>query len=178
MISVLIRVLFYSTVYQAQFQGESEYGPSGTGKPRRSATLTSARNSVDLPKKPTDDETADDAAKVREPSKTEPDHKPEPPIEQHVFQTIFLNKDTSEHQWSRDDIDKDKVILEKWWRQQSHRAQHYSRTVPWMMFLNGKHHTHFAGAWTILSESASLFTGASCTESRIPFSQTCTKSAL
>lgn len=24
-----------------------------------------------------------------------------------------------------------------------------------MMFLNGKHHTHFAGAWTILSSSSS-----------------------
>lgn len=27
-----------------------------------------------------------------------------------------------------------------------------SGTVPWMMFLNGKRRTHFAGAWTILSE--------------------------
>ncbi|KAK4046052.1 hypothetical protein OIV83_006398 [Microbotryomycetes sp. JL201] len=146
-----IEMSFDLTVYQAQFQGESEYGPAGTGKPRKSATLTSARNSADLPSKPTDDVTAKQADRVRETSKSDPEHRPEPPLEQHVFQTIFLNKDTSEHQWSRDDIAKDKIILEKWWHQQSHRCQLYRWTVPFMMFLNGKHHTHFAGAWTILN---------------------------
>ena len=30
-------------------------------------------------------------------------------IDDHVFQTIFLNKDTSEHLWSRDQIDKSKI---------------------------------------------------------------------
>ncbi|KAM0786595.1 hypothetical protein ACM66B_002049 [Microbotryomycetes sp. NB124-2] len=146
-----IEMSFDLTVYQAQFQGESEYGPAGTGKPRKSATLTSARNSVDVPSKPTDEATAKQADKVRETSKSDPERRPERPLEQHVFQTIFLNKDTSEHQWSRDDIAKDKIILEKWWHQQSHRCQLYRWTVPFMMLLNGKHHTHFAGAWTILN---------------------------
>ncbi|KAH7889113.1 hypothetical protein F5I97DRAFT_1941780 [Phlebopus sp. FC_14] len=74
-----------------------------------------------------------------------------PPLDKHVFQTIFLDRDGSSEKWSRGDIDKDKVIYEKWWKQQSHRWQHYAGTVPWMMLLNGKHHTLYAGAWTILN---------------------------
>jgi hypothetical protein len=56
----------------------------------------------------------------------------------HVFQTIFLDKESSSSLWSKDEVAKDKVILEKWWKQQSHRWQHYAGTVPWMMFINGK----------------------------------------
>lgn len=63
-----------------------------------------------------------------------------PPAEDHVYQTIFLNKDTSEH-WTKDEIAEDKIILEKWWKQQSHRWQHYAGTVPWMWTINGKNHT-------------------------------------
>lgn len=65
------------------------------------------------------------------------------------------------------------MILEKWWKQQSHRWQHYAGTVPWMGLINGKvsisqvplveyrkvltmfapqNHTQFAGAWTVISE--------------------------
>lgn len=40
-----------------------------------------------------------------------------PPVQDHVYQTIFLDKHGSEHKWSRDEIDKDKIILEKWWKQ-------------------------------------------------------------
>ncbi|KAG8681868.1 hypothetical protein FRC08_015353 [Ceratobasidium sp. 394] len=81
------------------------------------------------------------------------DHTPHPekPMEQHVFQTIFLDRDSSEHLWTLGEIQEDKRIKEKWWKQQSHRWQHYAKVVPWMMFLNGKNHTHFAGAWTILN---------------------------
>lgn len=36
----------------------------------------------------------------------------------HVYQTIFLDRDGSENLWSRDEINKDEIILEKWWKQQ------------------------------------------------------------
>ncbi|KAG6840424.1 hypothetical protein C0991_006774 [Blastosporella zonata] len=61
------------------------------------------------------------------------------PLDHHVFQTIFLdNSPESVRLWSKDEIRPDKVILEKWWKQQSHRWQHYAGTVPWMGFINGK----------------------------------------
>lgn len=70
-------------------------------------------------------------------------------MEDHVFQTIFLDKEGSSDLWTIDEIPKEKRIYEKWWKQQSHRAQHYYKVVPWMMFLNGKNHTQFAGAWYV-----------------------------
>lgn len=110
------------TIYQGQFQGESEYGPSGDGQPKPSfLPPSSTSSSLSLPS-PTP--TSDTASSVREPSKTDPDHKSEPPLRKHVFQTIFLDKEDSEHLWSRGEIDKGEVVLEKWWKQQSHRWQH------------------------------------------------------
>ncbi|CAE6532278.1 unnamed protein product [Rhizoctonia solani] len=81
------------------------------------------------------------------------DHTPhdEKPMEQHVFQTIFLDRDSSESMWTWNEIPEEKRIYEKWWKQQSHRWQHYAKVVPWMMFINGKNHTHFAGAWSVLN---------------------------
>ncbi|EUC61602.1 flavin containing amine oxidasedehydrogenase, putative [Rhizoctonia solani AG-3 Rhs1AP] len=81
------------------------------------------------------------------------DHTPhdEKPMEQHVFQTIFLDRDSSENMWTWNEIREEKRIHEKWWKQQSHRWQHYAKVVPWMMFINGKNHTHFAGAWSVLN---------------------------
>ncbi|CAE6460581.1 unnamed protein product [Rhizoctonia solani] len=81
------------------------------------------------------------------------DHTPhdEKPMEQHVFQTIFLDRDSSEKMWTWNEIREEKRIYEKWWKQQSHRWQHYAKVVPWMMFINGKNHTHFAGAWSVLN---------------------------
>ncbi|KAG8710726.1 hypothetical protein FRC11_004189 [Ceratobasidium sp. 423] len=81
------------------------------------------------------------------------DHTPhgKKPIEQHVFQTIFLDRDSSESMWTWNEIPEEKRIYEKWWKQQSHRWQHYAKVVPWMMFINGKNHTHFAGAWSVLN---------------------------
>ncbi|KAF8625233.1 hypothetical protein AX17_006899 [Amanita inopinata Kibby_2008] len=74
------------------------------------------------------------------------------PLERHVFQTIFLNKEPeSSKYWSKDEINPDEVIMQKWWKQQSHRWQHYAGTVPWMGLINGKNHTYFAGAWTVLN---------------------------
>lgn len=96
----------------------------------------------------------------------------QPPLERHVFQTIFLDHSPESRQfWTKGEIDSNEVILEKWWKQQSHRWQHYAGTVPWMGLINGKvsiaqvsifqnvlttlalqNHTQFAGAWTVLSK--------------------------
>ena len=66
---------------------------------------------------------------------------PEPPLHKHVFQTIFLDRDGSQELWTWKEIAEEKRIHEKWWKQQSHRWQHYAAVVPWMMFINGKHNT-------------------------------------
>jgi len=71
------------------------------------------------------------------------------PFERHVFQSIFLNKRSSEL-WTMGEIDEDKVIEGKWWHQLGHRWQHSARVVPGMMWLNGKNHTYFAGSWTLV----------------------------
>lgn len=71
------------------------------------------------------------------------------PFERHVFQSIFLDK-TNRQLWTIDEIDKSKVIEEKWWHQLGHRWQHYVRVVPGMMFINGKNNTFFAGSWTLV----------------------------
>jgi hypothetical protein len=70
--------------------------------------------------------------------------------ERHVYQTIFLDKERSDL-WTKDAIDKNKVIGEKWWHQFGHRWQHYLRVVPGMMFVNGENSTVFAGAWTLVN---------------------------
>ena len=66
---------------------------------------------------------------------------PSVPFENHVFQTIFLDRDGSEGLWTWGDIRGEKRMHEKWWKQQSHRWQHYAGVVPGMMWINGKHHT-------------------------------------
>ena len=78
-----------------------------------------------------------------------PDNKEYP----HVYQTIFLNKDMS-NEWTKDEIDKDKVILEKWWKQQGHNWTHYLGTVPWLWTINGKNHTQFAGGWGLVNSQS------------------------
>ncbi len=60
-------------------------------------------------------------------------------------------------QWTKGDIDPDKIILEKWWKQQGHNWTHYLGTVPWLWTINGKNQTHFAGGWGLVnSESVSV----------------------
>ncbi|KAL8907860.1 MAG: hypothetical protein Q9171_005685, partial [Xanthocarpia ochracea] len=81
-----------------------------------------------------------------------PDKSPVP-YENHVFQSIFLDKSNS-HLWTIDSIDESKIIERKWWHQLGHRWQHYVRVVPNMMFINspGKGtHTTFAGSWTLVN---------------------------
>lgn len=71
------------------------------------------------------------------------------PYENHVFQSIFLDKE-NRHLWTMDQIDESKIIEKKWWHQLGHRWQHYVRVVPNMMFINGKNRTLFAGSWTLV----------------------------
>ncbi|CAL8584035.1 hypothetical protein XPA_009643 [Xanthoria parietina] len=81
-----------------------------------------------------------------------PDKSPVP-YENHVFQSIFLDK-THSHLWTIDDIDESKIIERKWWHQLGHRWQHYVRVVPNMMFINrpgSNTHTTFAGSWTLVN---------------------------
>ncbi|KAJ5900450.1 uncharacterized protein N7473_004520 [Penicillium subrubescens] len=72
------------------------------------------------------------------------------PLNEHVFQTIFLN-DQQKDMWTWNDIDPSKIIARKWWHQFGHRWQHYLRVVPGMMFINGKNKTHYAGSWTMVN---------------------------
>lgn len=74
-----------------------------------------------------------------------------PPLEadRHVYQTIYLN-DRQKHLWTWENVDPDKIIARKWWRQFGHRWQHYLRVVPGMMFINGRNRTTYAGAWTMV----------------------------
>ena len=78
------------------------------------------------------------------------------PFDSHVFQSIFLDK-TNQHLWTMDQIDESKIIEKKWWHQLGHRWQHYLRVVPGMMFINGRNHTWYAGSWTLVVSSPTLF---------------------
>ena len=72
------------------------------------------------------------------------------PLEDHVFQTIFLNKE-HKHLWSKDEINKDKIIREDWWHQLCHSWKHYAFVVPFMRFINKSPHTTYAAAWTMVN---------------------------
>jgi hypothetical protein len=62
----------------------------------------------------------------------------------HIYQTIFLDRDGSGELWTKREIKQDFIIGEKWWKQQSHRWQHYARVVPWMWAINGTRGTLYA----------------------------------
>lgn len=76
---------------------------------------------------------------------------PDVPFENHVFQTIFLNKHRDGHLWSINEIDESKIIRKDWWHQLCHSFTHYVFVVPWMWLLQGRHHTRFAAAWTLVN---------------------------
>ncbi|KAI9632138.1 uncharacterized protein MKK02DRAFT_20857 [Dioszegia hungarica] len=75
----------------------------------------------------------------------------EKPLEDHVFQTIFLNNKHTDT-WDKDEIKKDKIIREDWWHQLCHSWTHYAFVVPliWLLNRNSKH-TTYAGAWTLVN---------------------------
>ena len=76
---------------------------------------------------------------------------PDVKFENHVFQTIFLNKQRDGHLWSIDEIDESKIIRKDWWHQLCHSFTHYLFVIPWMMFLQGRNHTRYAAAWTLIN---------------------------
>lgn len=73
------------------------------------------------------------------------------PFEQHVFQTIYLNKDRDRTHWTDDEIDPSKIIRQDWWHQLCHSWTHYVFVVPWMMFLQARKHTRYAASWTLVN---------------------------
>lgn len=74
------------------------------------------------------------------------------PFEDHVFQTIFLNKERDGHLWTDDEIDPAKIIRTDWWHQLCHSFTHYLLVVPWLMFLqSARNHTRFAANWTMVN---------------------------
>lgn len=73
------------------------------------------------------------------------------PFEDHVFQTIYLNKDRDGHLWSDHEIDKSKIIRTDWWHQLCHSFTHYIMVIPWLMFLQAKNATRFASSWTLVN---------------------------
>ena len=132
-----IEMSFDLTHYQPQFRGEK---PAGPIDPSDASGHRHDNHPVpDVAQAAQNDEHGQAGASVR--TGKDAQGTPEPPLENHVFQTIFLDRDGSSQLWTAEDIDKDKKIYEKWWKQQSHRWQHYAGTVPWMMFINGKRNT-------------------------------------
>ncbi|KAI0074371.1 FAD/NAD(P)-binding domain-containing protein [Panus rudis PR-1116 ss-1] len=143
-----IEMSFDLTHYQPQFRGEKPAGPidpNDTSDHRN-------KQSQPVPNVTKDAQNASkgkNGASVRTGQDSE--GNAEPPLENHVFQTIFLDRDGSQDLWTWEEIREDKKIYEKWWKQQSHRWQHYAHVVPFMMFINGKNHTYYAGAWSVLN---------------------------
>jgi len=76
---------------------------------------------------------------------------PDVDFENHVFQTIFLNKERDGKHWSIDEIDESKIIRKDWWHQLCHSWTHYAFIVPWMWLIQGRKHTRFAASWTLVN---------------------------
>ncbi|OJT10958.1 hypothetical protein TRAPUB_12520 [Trametes pubescens] len=148
-----IEMSFDLTHYQPQFRGEQPAGPIS------SSDHTEHRNEC-KPSEYTKNAQDAEKGKAGEEVRTGKDAKgrPEPQIENHVFQTIFLDRDGSQDLWTWGDIGEEKRIYEKWWKQQSHRWQHYAKVVPWMMFVNGKHHTQYVVPFLIHESGADQLT--------------------
>ncbi|KAN0063765.1 hypothetical protein ACQY0O_003815 [Thecaphora frezii] len=138
----LIEMSFDLTNYQPQFEGVAATGPLERGARSEPSAPPTQRQG---PK----GRQGDSHQLPPVPSESTSTQQP-PPLEDHVFQTIFLNRDLS-HKWTKDEIQPDKVILEKWWKQQSHRWTHYAFVVPWLWLLNGHRHTQFCGGWTLVN---------------------------
>ena len=50
----------------------------------------------------------------------------------HLYQTIFLDRESAEGLWTKGEIKKEEIVREEWWKQQSHRVNHYRGTVPFV----------------------------------------------
>jgi len=75
-------------------------------------------------------------------------HRSEAP--EHVFQTIFLDARDG-HMWTARDIDEEKVLMRRWWRQFGHTWRHYIYVVPWVRFAQNTKNTLYAGSWTLVN---------------------------
>lgn len=140
----LIEMSFDLTNYQPQFSGSGATGP----KERGARSLESAPpRERQGPNGKQGDSQEKDLSPL--PSNDPKDLK-DPDVKDHVFQTIFLNKDISE-KWTKSEISNDKIILEKWWKQQSHRWTHYAYVVPWLWLINDTNHTNYCGGWTLVN---------------------------
>lgn len=140
----LIEMSFDLTNYQPQFSGSGPTGPRQRGA--RSPDSAPPRQ-----RQGPHGKQGDSQEKELSPlPSSNPAELKDPPVKNHVFQTIFLNKDLSS-KWTRDEISKDKIILEKWWKQQSHRWTHYAYVVPWLWLINGANHTNYCGGWTLVN---------------------------
>ncbi|KAF2421798.1 FAD/NAD(P)-binding domain-containing protein [Tothia fuscella] len=73
------------------------------------------------------------------------------PFDKHIFQTIFLNNDRDRKHWDLDEIDESKIIQKDWWHQLCHSWTHYAFVVPWLWLIQGRNHTRFASAWTLVN---------------------------
>ena len=78
---------------------------------------------------------------------------PTPPesLDNHVFQSIFLNQARDGHLWTEGDIDPAKVIRRDVWHQLCHSWTHYVFVVPWLWLLQGRRHVRFASSWTVVN---------------------------
>ena len=65
----------------------------------------------------------------------------------YVFQTIFLNKEDQD-KWTKNEIKKGKIQLEKWWRQMSHAWTHFAKWIPCQRFIQGTKSTFYARSYT------------------------------
>ncbi|EPQ27127.1 uncharacterized protein PFL1_05408 [Pseudozyma flocculosa PF-1] len=140
----LIEMSFDLTNYQPQFGGVPATGPNEGGARSESSAPPTERQG------PQGRQGDSQEASLSKPAPRSEGSSEQPPLSDHVFQTIFLNRDLSD-KWTKDEIRADKVILEKWWKQQSHRWTHYAYVVPWLWAINGKNHTQFCGGWTLVN---------------------------
>jgi len=71
--------------------------------------------------------------------------------DERVYQSIFLNKGKDESRWTRDEIDPERVLLVKWWRQFGHTVRHFTKAVPFWRFVQNKRKTLYAGSYTMVN---------------------------
>ncbi|TIB17948.1 hypothetical protein E3P92_00940 [Wallemia ichthyophaga] len=136
-----VEMSFDLTHYQGQFEGMPSVGTDADLKPQDAPPTE--RQAGNQGKEHSQSATSDGSQHI-ERDKTLPVPK------NHVYQTIYLDQDSSDR-WTKYQVNRDKIILEKWWKQQSHRFQHYAGTVPWLWTINGKNNTCFAGAYTLVN---------------------------
>ena len=99
--------------YQPQFRGTPPEGPPNEDEgASRLSDSTAVQDDPMDPESSLHDSTGENARKG-----SNPDGQPEAKLKDHVFQTIFLDKDGSKDLWTDKEIRSDKRIYEKWWKQ-------------------------------------------------------------